>query len=50
MRPYDLDWTQIIRGSGWDRASLLFVRAIIDARLAELDQPPVRCRAIIKKQ
>jgi len=50
MRPYDLDWAQIIRGSGWDRASLLFLRSIIDSRLAELDQAPYRSRAIIRKK
>jgi hypothetical protein len=50
IKPTDIDWSSMVRGPEWDRASILWVKSIFESRLAELNQAPYRSRAIIRKK
>ena len=49
IKPTDIDWSSMVRGPEWDRASILWVKSIFESRLAELNQAPYRSRVIIRK-
>jgi len=45
MQAHDLDWRIIT--NGWSREELLYVRAIIDEKLSQLDSINIRRKSII---